>query len=112
MHFSLQLRKSRDLRGLTPIWTELYLEQQRLTPGVPLCKHFWVVANKKDVPRADWEVSLLQGDELSSKIGATFRYISARTGEGTEELVRDVAVCVVTASREVENGSAGARGHR
>ena len=87
---------------LTGIWNELYFGQQRATPDIGLCKHIWVVANKTDLPRADWAVSLLEGDDFSSTIGADFRQMSTRTGEGTEGFGREVANCVLAGRKNAD----------
>ncbi|KAF2720392.1 hypothetical protein K431DRAFT_313398 [Polychaeton citri CBS 116435] len=89
-----------SLEHLTWLWNNLYLGQQRANPDVQLCNYFWVVANKIDWPRAEWELSLLEGDGFSSSIGATLRYMSARTGEGTEGFAQEVAARVYSDRRE------------
>ncbi|KAF7555499.1 hypothetical protein G7Z17_g2122 [Cylindrodendrum hubeiense] len=45
-------------------------------------KPLWVLATKTDQPQQKWVVSNQEGEEFSKSIGATFRSVSAHTGEG------------------------------
>jgi GTPase Era involved in 16S rRNA processing len=73
----------------------IYQDQlKNITDGV-FDKPIWVVHNKIDLSEADREVTVSQGEYYTSGIGATFRQMSTKTGEGTEGLGLEVATRVL-----------------
>lgn len=54
-------------------------------------KPLWVIHNKIDMKDEDWEVSVSDGGNWSSSIGATLKAMSTRTGQGTNGFGLEVA---------------------
>ena len=61
-------------------------------PRPPFRGMFFVIANKIDCDKAEWEVSIQEGEDFCVPIGAVFLQMSAKTGEGSRtEAILDMA---------------------
>jgi hypothetical protein len=76
--------------------------RSRSPPRPPLRGLFFVIARKIDKDKAEWQVSLQEGEDLSAAMGAIFLQMSAKTGEGaSQEVLADIARLVLL--RRMEN---------
>jgi hypothetical protein len=68
-------------QNLDPVWNELRHTRQQ-AGRANQSGGLWLIHNKIDMPQVDWQISILEGSEFAASIGAKFRCMSAKTGEG------------------------------
>ncbi|KAH8890586.1 hypothetical protein GQ53DRAFT_170018 [Thozetella sp. PMI_491] len=84
---------------------EIEVTRGRTSRSVNICKPVLVLANKIDLPEAEWEVPHDEGRAWAKSIGAAFASNSARTGEGTSESILKMLyqIIIVAAEVHIEN---------
>jgi len=88
--YSCTDRRSFEL--LRQVWEELrrgngFDEDSKAT----VLEQLWVVHDNLDIDESEWQVSFADGERWSSRISATFRAVSTRTGQGAKDFRQEVA---------------------
>ena len=74
-------------------WAEVVSEQD--ASEAPARRHLWVVHDNLDIDQSMWQVSLDEGRQWAGTIGAHFRALSSRTGEGTKDFNTEIITRVL-----------------